>query len=187
MGTSRRQQRGFTLIEMMIVVGVIAILAAVVVPGFFREGRKTKGSAEVIPMMSELAMKLAAYKSDSGSYLGGTLGLVAGTGLTCPAAITAGGYDLQSECVDSDWNGLHVTTPMKVVKCRYTITAGVGAASPTYTAPAGFTFAHPTLPTNEWYTILAECDGDGVNSAAKNAFYFMSSVDQTIQKKNEGT
>ena len=42
--TSRRERHGFTLIEIMIVVAVIALLAAIAVPGFLRARKKSQAT-----------------------------------------------------------------------------------------------------------------------------------------------
>ena len=45
--TAAERQRGFTLVELMIVVALIAVLAAIVVPMFFGEVRRVRGDSEV--------------------------------------------------------------------------------------------------------------------------------------------
>jgi prepilin-type N-terminal cleavage/methylation domain-containing protein len=39
-----RDQRGFTLIELMVVVAIISLLAFVAVPSFFKDSRKSRAS-----------------------------------------------------------------------------------------------------------------------------------------------
>jgi prepilin-type N-terminal cleavage/methylation domain-containing protein len=48
----RVAQRGFTIIELMIVVAIIAVLAIVVIPSFIKESKRTKSQSEVQPMIS---------------------------------------------------------------------------------------------------------------------------------------
>src|SRR5688572_26977003 len=64
----RRPERGFTLIEMMIVVVIIAILAALVIPSFLSESQRTKGKSEVAAFFGELATRQEQYKVDNGTY-----------------------------------------------------------------------------------------------------------------------
>ena len=62
-----RQQDGFTLIEIMVVVVIIAILAALIVPnvvGRAEQARLTKASADIRTLESALAM----YRLDNGHY-----------------------------------------------------------------------------------------------------------------------
>jgi len=166
-----RTQRGFTLIEMMIVVVVIAILAIVVVPTFFREGRKVKSNSEVTAMFAEIRTKLETYKADKGSYADMAL---------CPATTSTTGV-ASSTCSgggQATWTALRINPPESILRCQYQVTAGPGTV--TATPPAGFVFASPVA---SWYWILATCDGD--NSSTTNAQFFAHSVNGTIQKTNE--
>ena len=83
---SRVQAGGFTLIEVMIVVVVISILAAVAFPSYMEQTRKSKrvqGKAKLV----EVAQKLERYYTDNSTY-NTALGPLYGLGST--AAVYAG-------------------------------------------------------------------------------------------------
>lgn len=166
----------------MIVVAVIAILAMVVVPTFFRESGKTKSISEVTPVMTEMANKLEQYKSETGRYVNGTT-LENGTPVVCPSVPSRAGIDPFSETCGSVWTLLRVAPPQQKLRCSYELQ--VGEATETYdgTLPAGLTFTAPA--TTGWWTILATCDADGQGTSSTNGKFLMTSVDATIQKVNE--
>jgi prepilin-type N-terminal cleavage/methylation domain-containing protein len=170
----RRAQAGFTLLEIMIVVALIGILAAVVVPSWIRESRKAKGDSEITAMFAEIATKQEQYKIDSGVYLSAS---------TCPSAPSSGGVDFNATCVTSGsaWASLRVSSPESKLRCTYAVTAG--AAGATLTPPTGFTVANQ--PVGGWYYILGVCDLDG--QSGTNAMFFQSSTDTVIQKLNAGS
>ncbi|MGE0395767.1 MAG: type II secretion system protein [Kofleriaceae bacterium] len=166
---SRRGKRGFTLIEMMVTVAIIAILAAIVVPQFTRETRKSKASTEVGAMFGELAVRQDQYKLENGAYL---------TTAACPSAPVTAGQDASS-CLTSEWSALRVRLPQEKLACSYEMVAGVGTGTDN---PSGFTFASPA---GSWFYIIATCDGD--NRSATNAKFFTSSTSSELQKQNEGS
>ena len=165
---------GFTLLELMIVVALIGILAAVVVPSWIGESRKTRGDSEINAMFAEIAAKEEQYKLDNGAYLG-----VA----TCPSAPSKAGINFNTVCVTtgSTWATLRVNAPESIIRCTYALTAG--AAGATLTPPTGFTVANQ--PVGPWYYVVGTCDLDG--SSGTNSTYFQSSTDTVIQKLNYGS
>ena len=164
-----RGQRGFTIIELMIVVVIIAVLAAVVVPTFFQQARKTQGSSEISPTMTEIGIREEQYKSDNNGYF---------TAATCPVAPSHTGVAASTCTTTADWVTLRINPPETTIHCSYEIVAGNTTGT---NNPGGFVF---TSPAANWYYVLATCDldGDGSNFST----YFMSSVDPAIQKLNEG-
>lgn len=168
-----RDQRGFTLIEMMMVVAVIAILAIVVIPQFFKESSKTKSTSEVAAFFAELSIKQEQYRSDTGNYMD----MVA-----CPGTVpSSSGVDSSVCGTSAEWVTVNAFPPASKMRCQYEVVAGIIGEAETG-VPAGITFTAPT--TLPWYFMVAICDGD--NSSTVNATYFASSIDSTIIKLNEG-
>jgi len=98
---SRYSQKGFTLIELMIVIAIIGILAAVALPAYQTYTKKAK-MAEVISAVApyKTAIAMAVQKSSASCFADGAdslalsdLNAAAGTDPTCglpPAAEAAG-------------------------------------------------------------------------------------------------
>ena len=168
--TRRRDpQRGFTILELMVVVAIVAILATIIVPSFSRESRNAKATSEVGAMFGELAVREDQYKLENGSYLGAT---------ACPSTTVSTGQDASS-CVAGSWNGMRVRLPQQSLICSYEIVTGTGTGT---NDPGGFKF---TSPSGDWFYLLATCDSDG--NSAVNSTYFMASTSSAMQKKNEGS
>ncbi|CAN5850808.1 hypothetical protein BH11MYX3_BH11MYX3_03170 [soil metagenome] len=157
----------------MIVVVILAILAAIVVPGWFRASAKAKGDTEAAAMFAEIAAKEEQYKIENNVYL---------SAARCPATPTNAGVDWAAACLtgSSAWDNVRVNPPEKLLSCAYTITAGAAGSTPS--PPAPFTM---TTPVTGWWYVVAECDSD--NSSTLNSFYFVSSVDTKVQKQNAGS
>ena len=62
-----RKKRGFTLIELMIVVVVIAILAGLALSGYQNQVRKSR-RAEARQVIADLALKQEKYRSNNAIY-----------------------------------------------------------------------------------------------------------------------
>jgi len=84
MHMTARKQSGFTLIELMITVAVVAILAAVAYPNYtqyVQRGYRSEG----IAMLQDAAARMERYYAQNNQYTNATL---AGIGLTPPAGST---------------------------------------------------------------------------------------------------
>jgi prepilin-type N-terminal cleavage/methylation domain-containing protein len=176
MTTTRTSQRGFTIIELMVAVAIIAILAMIVVPTFIRESRKAKADTEINAMFTEIGIKEEQYKSESsgGQYRAATT--------ACPSTPNTDGVDFSTTCVTtgSPWADLRILATDTKIRCSYAVTTG--AAGDTLAAPTGFSVANQ--PAGAWYYIVATCDMDG--QGGTNAQFFRTSVDNVIQKYNYG-
>ena len=62
-----RQQRGFTLIELMIVVGVIAILAAVDIPNYLEQSRKGR-RADAVRAFGEYQLAMERWRAECSTF-----------------------------------------------------------------------------------------------------------------------
>ena len=170
----RRDERGFTLIELMIVVAIIAILAIVVVPLFTGEAKKVKAKTEVSAMFAELSAKQERYKSENNVYLA-----VA----ECPTPVNATPKAVAAcQTVGAPWLDLGVVPPEQTLRCSYEVYIGDSATAPT--APTGATVSIPaTYVATSWYMIHARCDMDNDSTLAH---FVMSSFDGTLQITSEG-
>ena len=70
------KQRGFTLIELMITVAVVAILAAIALPSYQEQVRKSRRS-EAISTLGELQLRQERWRANNPSY--GTQSLITGS------------------------------------------------------------------------------------------------------------
>jgi prepilin-type N-terminal cleavage/methylation domain-containing protein len=178
----RDREAGFTLIELMVTVAVIAILAVVVLPSFTGESRKAKAFSEVQPMFNDLRIRLEQYLQENGKYPP-----TIGEGTLHPAVPGTTRQPLNP--LPATWLAIKVRiSGNDAVYCGYTWATGLANQSGNIGAvasgapPAGFAFA---TPATDWYYLLAQCDMDG--DGAVFSYYFSSSTNPTIRKLNEGS
>ena len=62
-----RSTRGFTLIELMIVIAVIAVLASIALPAYTEQVRKSRRS-DALSNISQVALQLEKWRASNPSY-----------------------------------------------------------------------------------------------------------------------
>jgi len=100
---ANRRHKGFTLIEMLIVIVVIAILALIVIPRLLGAGRKAKEAA-LRGDLHQLRNAIQQFEADCGDYP-----LLAADLQTAPAAGSNGGSGISLDI--SGWQGPYLRTP----------------------------------------------------------------------------
>ena len=84
----RRSQKGFTLIELMIVVAIIGILAAIAIPNFLRFQLKAK-SSEGKANIAAIRTAEESYHAEFGNYVAAAVSPTALPGSTKAAFVNA--------------------------------------------------------------------------------------------------
>lgn len=165
-GTRRRGVSGFTLVELMIVIGMVGVLAALGVFGF-RRYLRSAGAAEVKAVIQGIRVSEEAIKAETFQYLGCSANLTS----WYPAAPDNKKHHWdngQTGNVEHDcWMRLNVTTDGPV-RFGYAVVAGI-APQPNPVTNIGYcanwAAAHATV-NGPWFVVQAAGDqnADGVKS-----------------------
>jgi type IV pilus assembly protein PilE len=98
---SIRHWRGFTLIELMVVIAVVAILAAVALPSFLDSLRKGR-RAEAVAALTQVQQAQERWRANRASYAdNAVLSTAPPNGLGISATTTSGYYQLALSDVDA--------------------------------------------------------------------------------------
>ncbi len=98
-----RKSKGFTLIEMLIVIVVIAILALIVIPRLLGAGRKAK-EATLRGDLHQIRNAIQQFEADCGDYPSSLDDL-----MTAPSAGSTGGTGIALDV--TGWQGPYLRTP----------------------------------------------------------------------------
>jgi len=176
----RGRQSGFTLIELIVTMAVISILAAIALPSFFSESRKTKAFSEVQPIFNDLRVRLEQYLQENGQYPA-----TIGEGTLHPSGVPSTTKQAMNP-LPAAWQAIKVRlSGNDQVYCGYTWVTGLANDSTNIGSQAAATPFLFTAPSADWYYLLAKCDMDGDGTVF--SYYFASSTNPTILRLNEGS
>jgi type IV pilus assembly protein PilA len=175
---ARSQERGFTLVELMIVVAIVGVLAAVGVVLLNKHMFASK-SVEASAMIQSIRAAEERWRAENQSYLDVSTEMNSWYPMGTPgrdkwAWINDNGND------HDKWRLLNATAPGPV-QFGYAVKAGVAGTTP----PPLETKSQPewTPSTEPWYLILAKADADGDGTPA---YFAASSYGGEIYSENEG-
>lgn len=182
----RRLARGFTLVELLVVVAMVGVLAAIGMVGYRKYLNSAHGS-EAIAVSQGIRAAQEAYRAETLTYLDcspdlDTLHprLVGALDDKQAHFLHPLGTSVEADC----FRQLSVTTDGPV-RFGYATVAGLPTDAPPAAAPAGFGQwpNFPAAPTEPWFVVVAkgDLDDDGVL-----AVYVSSSFSSKVYNENEG-
>jgi len=181
---SRNTSTGFTLIELMIVVVILGVLAAIAVPSFMQPFQYSKTS-EVHALLRDIGAKQEAYKAEFGTYLNVSGSMAFGNRRPVAAPRNDFGWvdwlPVAGDPIDAAWNQLGFR-PQSAVRFGYVVVAGLPGVVGTG-VPAGL------ANTNDhWWAAVSYGNGNTapVSSDADCSQYYLSSSQNILGVVNEG-
>jgi prepilin-type N-terminal cleavage/methylation domain-containing protein len=178
-----RRQRGFTLVEMIIVVVIIALLAAIAIPSF-KKYLDSGRAAEAAAMLGELRNREEAYRAEFGSYLAtGTseTNVFPAVGATCAEPCAKAATTGAGATVPAQWTTLGVNTQKSSLYCGYVVITGAAGTAPTGTL--GQNQLGTANINNPWWYAVAICDNN--RTVSNNTTYYTAYNTTVVGVQNE--
>ena len=147
------RDRGFTLVELMVVVSIIAVLATVAGVAFGKYAKKVKTEAA-----RAMLLAIAGAETNEDPYVGSGTGAV-----YCPPAteLGTGIMDWPTSCQSAVWLTLGIPRPNQT---RYSYAIAAGSAAEL--CAMGSPFCDSVTAGEKWWVAVAmgDLDGDGIRS-----------------------
>jgi prepilin-type N-terminal cleavage/methylation domain-containing protein len=177
-GPVHRRAAGFTILELMFTIAIIAVLAGIAMPSFFSQSRKAKVAAEVNSVFADLRTRLEQYQLENALYPATET-----ESSTWPA--TPGTTQQTVFPLPADWLTLKVVLSNQTdLYCGYSWMTGLGGDATNVgpiAAAAPFNFV---APATNWYYLFAHCNIDG--DTAIDSYYISDSVNTNVRSLNDG-
>ncbi len=167
-----RKGRGFTLIELMIVVAIVGIIASLAVMYFGGSQKKVKAKAEVTSMFGEFKLRQESFQLENGSYQSSSA--TNDEADFWPPAPGANGGKVALTPMPAEWTNLRMVPDASAVYCSYVMIVGDGGDDTNVGTIADTEFSY-VPPATDWYYMLAQCDMDQNPGAGNDSFYFQHS------------
>jgi prepilin-type N-terminal cleavage/methylation domain-containing protein len=179
-------KKGFTLVELMIVVAIVAVLAAIAIPMYSKYIRKSRTS-EAVSNLGAIALYEETYYSENDQYI------IAGANPSGnpPSAADTGGRKLFNSSLDTGWTSLGNVIPNNTpLYFQYQILAGqINSAQVSVTSSTLVDYGSSTVPGGGYctgngstFTNISASNLNIPNTKSSNWFYATAVGDQDADK-----
>jgi prepilin-type N-terminal cleavage/methylation domain-containing protein len=183
MTMDRRGESAFTLIELMIVVIILGVLAAIAVPSFL-EAFQTSKTSEVHALLRDIAAKQEAYKAEFGQYLNVSQTMDFGNRRPAIAPRNDFGWvdwDGGSDVIGLGWRQLGFR-PQSAVRFGYVVVAGMPGV-----VVAGVPAGLADTTTHWWAAVgYGNASTAPIGGVGDCSQYYLSSSQNILGVVNEG-